>query len=474
MATKAEIKSVIQKTASAVRDKIQEVLADPSEEKGFSHRVSIFSTESGFVLSLAIQRNPIDPFRCLPWFAIEDILFQLADLPTLHQLYQASPAVADYLNNVPGIFPKVVERIIEHWCWNQGLDSDIQVQVRTLLYLWWSEETTIRGISSDGNPLTDSYVGVAMCFLHLAEDTLPNFRPLAGQHPLPRTTPPYLLYRLLAVMSSIRGNAHAFFHGCIQLCRAAQVERPRNRQKPWPKDQPRPLGINVENLVAQYSPPSWREEQRLIQAFLKPYLFRAFRRAVCDLRTLPLDFNSVDRSETWIKGTCHDLARKDMVSFWTMSWTGWERPVVELEQFEAILSWKEKGKPIYGAPNRHFQTCCHMPLCSARPHSRPQGLIRQSSVPGASWAQTCSVLTHSHVSTDGLQGRYRKFGVGFFDEYRMVDLGLMFPLPERENYITRRDLAFRWSTLLHPTDETVFSHIQDLAEPSPELPPDTR
>ncbi|KAJ5788288.1 hypothetical protein N7457_003278 [Penicillium paradoxum] len=443
--------SLLQQVASSLPDAFQHVLACLKEDNAFTRRLGSLPSDADLSLTLTLQRRLTDPFESLPWLALEAILINLHNLPTLHQLYQASPAVASYLQSSPAFFAKIVEAIMTHRDRKQdtGLDRDIQVQLRALVYLWWSDETARIGVSSEGNPLQQSYFDVMICWMHVPEHVIPLIPPLIGNVPFPQTTPPRLLYRLLVVVSAIRGDAHAFFHGCIKLCLSTKIERPKNRQRPWRKNEPRPPGVRLYSYLEEDCAPSWMEEQRLMQAFLKPWLFVALRQAVCERRTLSdyvIRNNFLRRA---VAATLLDLKKGALENFWGSRFGG--GPVYENEQFQAALAWKALDKPLHGAKPRNFQTCCKdlTPLNCVQLTQHDQ--IRRVHAPGCLWAQKCYVLSHSGISQAGRRGDFRHFGVGFFDEYRMIALGLM--LPQIERYTDRRDIAYRWCSLLLPTPD---------------------
>ncbi|KAJ5503345.1 hypothetical protein N7463_006219 [Penicillium fimorum] len=104
--------------------------------------------------SLPPSTDDMDPFR-------QDIILRLRDLLTLHHLYQASPAIADYLNHTSGFFPKVIESLmlLKEYGNDMSPNTDTKIFFRTLVYLWWREQSVATGelIPSADNPLPATF-----------------------------------------------------------------------------------------------------------------------------------------------------------------------------------------------------------------------------------------------------------------------------------------------------------------------------
>ncbi|OQE39099.1 hypothetical protein PENCOP_c007G08968 [Penicillium coprophilum] len=405
--------------------------------------------------SLSPEPDGKDPFRRLPWFAMEDIILRLKDLSTLHQLCQASPAVADYLNHTPGFFPKVVEALMV--CWYDGVDisphPDTTVFYRTLVYLWWKEESVDTGglVSSTQNPLPANF-GEDKIY-HINTSSLYGFDPRAwvGETPLPPETPPQCLRRLLSLSSRIRRDTHAFFHGCMYLISASNLQRLKYRKKPWPTNGTRPQGIPIRNPSANRWIISWVEEQRLVQALLKPYIFSELQRIVCQKRILNPD-TTPDFAGGWLPHTTKYLKEGNVMAFWADFVEGLEEPA-HLEQLASVISWLDEGRPMHGKPLKgkwEFATCC--PLAHRYELTREERVcmgadpMKQRSATGSNWAQHCEFAPQSGIKEAGLRGKFRKFGVSFWHDETLTDLGLL--LPHLTSETTCRDMAFRWTSLL--------------------------
>ncbi|KAJ5187465.1 hypothetical protein N7449_010459 [Penicillium cf. viridicatum] len=399
--------------------------------------VSNLSSSLSAKCTISPPRVIIDRFGSLPWFALEEILFNLPDLSTLHQLCQASPAVAEYLSDKVGIFPKVVEKIMDPWIQppdseeidfrtirhpDRGVIIDTSVFFRTLVYLWWKEDAVATGLSADENPLPDDFNNMWLYYINIC---LEGFAEPKKPHP---------------------GDAHAFFHGAMDLFKSTKIEELSYKKVVWKENRTRrPRGVPVDNSNA-YWPLSWLEEQRLMQALLKPYIFSVLRRMVCEKRLLktkatppsPIRWDSTD--------TLRDLQKNALVDFWAPFSIAGETGNEPLEQLETILTWKEGSQSHGRLPKRDakFTTCCPK-FSELTDEQLKKGLwsLQHTTLPGPFLAQNC---THSVVRDAGLRGDFHKFGVSFWDMDRMVVLGLATRKMHRE--LDKKDLAFRWLTLL--------------------------
>lgn len=391
-----------------------------------------------------------DPFGRLPWFALEEVVVNIPDLPTLHQLFQSSPAVADYLNHTTGFFPKAVESIIKHKYRDSGLDEDTRIFLRTLVYLWWKEESEETGIPSGDNPLPDCFHHELVYSLNVSTEGFyePN---KVGWIRLPPSTPPKILRHLLSLASRIRRDAHAFFHGAMKLCLSTKIEELKNPKAPWTQNGPRPRGKPVDVEGVDY-PMTWLEEQRIMQAFLKPYIFSVLRRIICEKKLLKIGSpsNVSPLADGRYPDTFEHLDQDLMMDFWRPFANYGPLRTETMEQLETVLSWMVEQKPSRGPRHKgeaQFTTCCpeHTPLSTWQLESGGDSL-QHISLPGCFWPQSCEDMPQSGVRSAGFRGEFQKFGVSFWDEKRMLYLGLATNRMDR--YSDRKELAFRWSSLL--------------------------
>lgn len=179
-----------------------------------------------------------------------------------------------------------------------------------------------------------------------------------------------------------------------------------------------------------------------MQAFLKPYIFSVLRRIVCEKRLL--NTNSPPPG-TKFPHTLMYLQGNLLIDFWrTFACYGWMR-TEPIEQLETVLSWMHENKSRKRAAN--FTICCPK-FTSLSDCQRSRGLdnLQHIHLPGCFFAQNCSAVPQSGVKIAGFRGEFQRFGVSFWDNERMLWLGLA--LPRMDRYLERKDLAFRWSSLL--------------------------
>ncbi|KAJ5977204.1 hypothetical protein N7501_000546 [Penicillium viridicatum] len=427
---------------------------------------SVSNLSSDFSAKCTI--SPPDRFGSLPWFALEEVLFNLPDLSTLHQLCQASPAVSEYLSDKIGIFPKVVEKIMDPWIEpstdpntgcerdfrtirqpDRGVMTDTSVFFRVLVYLWWKEYAVATGVPADENPLPGDFNDK---FIYYVNITLDEFAepPNVGEIPLPPSTPPKILRHLLSLASRIRGDAHAFFHTAMDHFKSNKIEelsKSSFKKLTWKENGTRrPRGTPVNNSRADW-PMSWLEEQRLMQALLKPYLFSVLRRVVCEKKLLTTDATPPRPTREDYPNTLQNLQKNAVVGFWTPF--AWAEITANqpLEQLETILTWKQSERRLHGTlPKRaaKLTTCCPtFEMLSEEQRKAGLWSLQHHTLPGPFCAQNSP---HTVVRDAGLRGEFHKFGVSFWDRERMLWLGLATPKMHREAEI--QDLSFRWLTLL--------------------------
>ncbi|KGO61371.1 hypothetical protein PEX1_004890 [Penicillium expansum] len=423
-----------------------------------------------FALKCSISSKPVrrDPFGTLPWYALDVVLFNLPDLPTLHQLTLASPDVRDYLDDKIGIMPKLVEHIIERREYetkyineeecdysqedaDRGLNEDTRIFFRTLVYLWWKEDSVAKGVPSDDNPLPEDFNNPLVYNINITVEGF--YEPeKVGIIRLPASTPKHILRHLLSLASRLRRDVHAFFHETMALCASTKMLELKNKKAHWPNNGPRPRGIPHPTCGTRY-PLSWIEEQRLMLAFLKPYIFSVLRRVVCEKRLLrPLSCLPDPLPERMYPDTLKNLEQNSLADFWSpYANYGWMR-TESMEQMETVLGWLEEGKGSHAIRRKRatkFTTCCPTfnPWTTTQ-FKRSRSDLQQISLPGPFWAQQCEVVPQSDVQAAGFRGEFQRFGVSFWDMERMEYLGFATKRMHLGRYPEQLELAFRWSSML--------------------------
>ncbi|KAJ5586774.1 uncharacterized protein N7459_002539 [Penicillium hispanicum] len=393
------------------------------------------------------KKSPMmDVFGALPWFLLRDILCRLPDLPTLHRLSQASPAVAKFLHHTNGVYTDIVEQIITHTDGQQGLNQKVQFYLRTLVLIWWRASA-----DDERNPLPTSFEDV----VYFIGKSSPEGRPLPtgfGDNRLPRSTPPAALDRLLDLYSRVRQMAHACFHEWIARCMRLMPERLKDPGATFSRTRyhPRPQGVPLTPV--DIGPPSWLEEQRLIRAFLRYYLFWELKEAVMT-NVLPISPDNLD---------LHLLEKNEIQSFWCEAIS---TKIVRLRahqgtQFQAVLAWIEK-RQLAGSSTipPEFLYCCP----TLTPLSPEQLLLTEDPhmqrIPGPVWLKKLDCSRSPLRNVD--HAIFQRLGFEFWDEERMIALGFVVPGSRRGMVSNRHqdeyDLWFRWSSIL--TEEQYLSCI---------------
>lgn len=414
-----------------------------------------------------------DRFGSLPWFALEEVLLYLPDLTTLHQLCQASPAVYQYVGDKTGIFPKVVERIMDSWIEpytrdvnpntpfateltvykimrqpDRGYDEDTRAFFRTLVYLWWKEDAVATGVPADANPLPDDFNDISLYHINVG---LQSWDPaIIGAVPLPASTPPKILRYLISLATRIRADAHAFFHAAMKNLKPRRIKELSYKKVFWEqRGTGHPRAKPVDNSSGHW-PLTWLEEQRLMQALLKPYLFSVLRRVVCEKRLFTTNDTPPHSYREDYTTTLQDLENDALVAYWRPFRHVDESENRLLEQLETIITWKESEKRVHGEipkKNARFATCCpDFTDLSDKQFRTGLMTLQQKTLTAVFVAQNC---THPVVRDAGLRGNFHKFGVSFWDNGRMIMLGLAIEKMHRE--VDLKDLACRWLTLLTST-----------------------
>lgn len=215
----------------------------------------------------------MDPFSRLPWFVLRKILCSIPDLPTLYTLHNASPVIAAFLHENDVLFRIIVDTIITKPILKRGLLPEVLHSLKGLIVRWnkqlrFQQNMGIIEPDSELESLhqpVENYVG----FPDL-DSPLPVSEAREGI--IPKSTPPGILCRLLALMTRIQRPVRACFQPSVARCltertatspshlhtRAIRFFNTRPVVGP-PSKQPK--GVPV-------GPPTWLEEQRLVSVLL--------------------------------------------------------------------------------------------------------------------------------------------------------------------------------------------------------------
>ncbi|KAI9733435.1 MAG: hypothetical protein M1834_003519 [Cirrosporium novae-zelandiae] len=392
----------------------------------------------------------MDPFCRLPWFILKDTLSLLPDLPTLHRLVNASPAVAAFLRQENSFFPEIVEAILSHPIRDKGLLPWTRFLLRTMVFIWW--RTYLRHSNSESdtrdNPLPSSYHAIISYFYFYTLDD--PIQPIGyGTVPLPRSTPCVVLFRLLAFSTRLRQITHACFHGLISRCMALKPERMETPDTEYNSftavvDQSfRPAGRPFSPV--DIGPPSWAEEQRLTKAVLRVSLFFELRKAAVTHGSLNIGIETIQRLQIvqvkkfWGKILFH---RNEVEEFRTvMMWLSQETGGVE-----GIESWMVSSL----IPENLIYCCPELPSLPREQLSRSESSMLRD-VPGIIYSSYYRSMRHSPLRCVSFKV-FRPFGFGIWDEKRMIALGFLNP-PTKDGkpwasgpHDTR--LRFTWSSIL--------------------------
>lgn len=216
----------------------------------------------------------MDPFQALPVPILESILGFLPDLSALFYIYNASPTVASVLR-LEGVAPLVIEIIMVR----SSMPRETHVLIRTVALLRWGSSFGFENTVCE-YPLPSSLAA----FQRSYEQNVSSSPKKYGEKHLPRSTPPFILCRLLALYTHVHCPTHYYLHDLIAHCLTLKPERvahPRLRYKlrgTLEKMQKRPEGLPVQPV--NIGAPSWIEEQRVLRAMWRMVLFFELRYAI--------------------------------------------------------------------------------------------------------------------------------------------------------------------------------------------------
>lgn len=226
----------------------------------------------------------MDPFQTLPCPILEMILKLLSDLPSLHSLHNASPAVASLLHE-DGVTPVIIEAIISSSGRGQGLPPQTRALFRTVILLQWRPgvATGCADVhAATDNPLPSSWDAFTSPFNQCGRGG--RIIPAGyGDARLPTSIPQPILCHVLALATRVRRLTHACLHALIARCMALEPAHPENpsfryrRKATFSQRQRRPPGRPYRPV--DVGAPSWVEEQSVARTVWRLVLFFELRHA---------------------------------------------------------------------------------------------------------------------------------------------------------------------------------------------------
>ncbi|KAL1999083.1 hypothetical protein VTN02DRAFT_5072 [Thermoascus thermophilus] len=241
----------------------------------------------------------MDPFRTLPAPVLEMILELVDDLPALHNLHDASPAVASLLHE-DGVAPVIVEAII-----SRSIPWHTRHLIRRTALIRWNADD-----DNGGPPVPSSWDAFVGAYMWTEDDD--SCRHEGDRHPLPKAIPPSIICRILSLASKVRRLAHRCIHEMIDRCMALEPSRLLD-----PTCQFRGHGGGSEPPGERFQPmdvgpPSWVEEQRVCRAIWRLIMFFELRDAVVGTRTKQARW-------CWPEKDVHRLRTLQYDDFWKPS-----------------------------------------------------------------------------------------------------------------------------------------------------------
>ena len=383
----------------------------------------------------------MDPFDRLPWFVVQSILSNIPDLPSLHRLHNASPAVTTFLHRNNDLFAQIVDALIGNPARERGL-----LAVR-LIVLIWSRD-------SDSKRMKESYTDILSILQYVRE-----FSP-RSQHRSPpiertisRSTPSAILCRLLSLMTRLRCIAHECFHSMIARCLELRVEHLPKKTK----------YINTREVVDRsrrpqgtlyvpfdIGPPTWMEEQRLLHGLLCIILFIELRKPHVECSVTTEDGDSIQT-----------ILDDDMEGLWKKIL--WKYNDGQVEQISTLLQWLDEQASSRGnvhswiysrvLPEAYSYCCGNLTSMTDQQWGAAEAdLGRGRSTRGALCLWRCQAQNGSPLRCVNYSA-FRPYGLVFWDCIRMDTLGLPGAHPSRRMW-------FAWSSILAEEDWETILELQ--------------
>lgn len=384
----------------------------------------------------------MDPFDRLPCFVLQNILSNLADLPSLYRLHNASRVVAAFLHENNGRFAVIVDAIIGNPTRERGLLPHVQHAVRLLVLVWTRASDLQPRQANDeaAEPLEGSYTDI-LSTLRYVRERFPQ-RELPMEKIISRSTPSAILCQLLVLITRLRRIAHACFHSMISRCLKLPVEHLPKKTKKYINTRSvvdrsqRPQGIPYVPL--DIGPATWFEEQRLLHGLLCIVLFYELRKTHAECSVITTDGQPAQT-----------LLDDNVEGFWkTMLWMYNDGQV---EQITTLLQWLDEQAGGRGtlyswllsrAIPEQFSHCCgrYTSMTEEQWNKAELDTSGGCSSQGTRCLWQCSTHNLSPLRCVRYSA-FRPYCLVFWDGIRLDALG--FPGPNN-----LRELFFAWSSIL--------------------------
>lgn len=395
----------------------------------------------------------MDPFQRFPWLVLRRVLLDLPDLQSLYRIRCGSPAVAAFLRQDAGSFTTIIEAITSYHDDTSGLFPSNQIRIRNLVLWWWwvSSKSSHLEPNLGRSPVPQSVEDV----LRFSFGNIINKGPISppsdaifGQKPLPLSTPPILLFRLLALSNRIRQIVHTCFHDLIASCMSLKpehMENPRSKfrnkaSRPITHRSARPYGLAY--LPVDIGPPSWREEQLIMGALLAIIVSM-------ELRATLLSRGDLGVGEEARRFVCDNPG----IDFWE----GAPKQFLsrdEHEQVTTVFSWlrrKSKGPAsirswVISAPiSASFISCCPKFTVPRAPDPDQLNDSDPYRSVGFQCMFHCRMFAMSPLRCVN-ESIFRPYGLAIWEAERLEAFGL---LPEGKHpQVSNYHMYFAWSSIL--------------------------
>lgn len=429
-----------------------------------------------FRCTVPYMRSTMDPFQTLPAPILEMILELVDDLPSLHNLHDASPAVASLLHE-DGVAPVIVEAII-----SRTVPWHTRHLIRRIALIRWNNTDNVNAPPVPSS--WDAFVGAYM-WKEDYNSCCHECERERDRDPLPKSIPPSITCRILSLASKVRLLAHRCIHEMIDRCMTLEPSRLQDPGFQYRGDsggfyppgtivseyQPaRILPPRERFKPVDVGPPSWVEEQRVCRAIWRLIMFFELRDAVVGTKTKKAWW-------CWPEKDVHRLRTLQYDDFWKPSVSTCIHQMHELktvaeclfsltstaatastERYPSFLSTSTTTTPT----EKSSRICSRCPPtfepkpAMERKWGQSEYDLNWSGSPGFHFVVHLGGIPQSHLRYVELRV-FRRFGFAIWDWRRMEALGfLKAPSGNREEEgeshpnapVSESDAYFRWRSIL--------------------------